>query len=171
MNGSSALAKTGLGACPEVNQELRFRLLAMGVWRAKQTAHPPCNGGGRIDPVNGPGGQRKHLADQQGIVRAGEHHGIGPRSIAVLAIEEAGGDFRGDGLVADLLAAQGGFGELARFSAPTSVTSQPCAKSAISFLVYSRFTVPRVPSTETRLVFDEAQAGLMAGTVPTNGTL
>ena len=54
---------------------------------------------------------------------------------------------------------------------PTSVTSQPCAKSWISFLVYSRFTVPLVPSTETRLVFELAQAGLIAGTVPTKGTV
>jgi hypothetical protein len=37
--------------------------------------------------------------------------------------------------------------------------------------VYSRFTVPFVPSTETRRVFDDAQAGLMAGTVPTNGVV
>src|ERR1700732_578066 len=54
---------------------------------------------------------------------------------------------------------------------PTSVTSQPAAKSRISALVYSRCTVPLVPSTDTRLVFDCAQAGLIAGTVPTNGTL
>ncbi|CAM5456284.1 hypothetical protein SCANM63S_04588 [Streptomyces canarius] len=39
----------------------------------------------------------------------------------------------------------------------------------IRALVYSRLTVPRVPSTETRLVLDAAQAGLMAGTVPING--
>ena len=54
---------------------------------------------------------------------------------------------------------------------PTSVTSQPCAKSFISRLVYSRCTVPLVPSTDTRLVFELAQAGLIAGTVPTNGTV
>ena len=36
--------------------------------------------------------------------------------------------------------------------------------------VYSRFTVAWVPSTETRLLFEPAQAGLIAGTVPTNGT-
>ena len=53
---------------------------------------------------------------------------------------------------------------------PTSVTSQPCAKSRISARVYSRCTVPLVPSTETRFVLDWAQAGLIAGTVPTNGT-
>ena len=38
-------------------------------------------------------------------------------------------------------------------------------------MVYSRLTVPLVPSTETRLVFELAQAGLIAGTVPTNGTV
>ena len=53
---------------------------------------------------------------------------------------------------------------------PTSVTSQPWAKSWISLLVYSRATVPLVPSTDTRFVFELAQAGLIAGTVPTNGT-
>ena len=36
--------------------------------------------------------------------------------------------------------------------------------------MYSRLTVPLVPSTDTRLVFERAQAGLMAGTVPTKGT-
>jgi hypothetical protein len=36
--------------------------------------------------------------------------------------------------------------------------------------VYSRFTVACVPSTAMRLLFDCAQAGLIAGTVPTNGT-
>ena len=35
--------------------------------------------------------------------------------------------------------------------------------------MYSRRTVPLVPSTETRLVFERAQAGLIAGTVPTKG--
>ena len=30
--------------------------------------------------------------------------------------------------------------------------------------------VPLVPSTDTRFVFELAQAGLIAGTVPTNGT-
>src|SRR4029079_19208036 len=54
---------------------------------------------------------------------------------------------------------------------PTSVTLQPCAKSSIRRLVYSRLTVPLVPSTDTRLVLELAQAGLIAGTVPTNGTL
>ena len=58
----------------------------------------------------------------------------------------------------------------ASLAEPTSVTSQPWAKSRISAWVYSRLTVPLVPSTETRLVFERAQAGLIAGTVPTNGT-
>ena len=40
----------------------------------------------------------------------------------------------------------------------------------MSARVYSRFTVASVPSTETCLVIDAAQAGLIAGTVPTNGS-
>ena len=37
--------------------------------------------------------------------------------------------------------------------------------------MYSRPTVACVPSTATRLLFDWAQAGLIAGTVPTKGTV
>ncbi len=51
----------------------------------------------------------------------------------------------------------------ARRDEPTRLTSQPCAKSRIRACVYSRLTVPLVPSTETRLVRDAAQAGLIAG--------
>ena len=40
----------------------------------------------------------------------------------------------------------------------------------MSARVYSRATVASVPSTETRRVTEAAQAGLIAGTVPTNGT-
>src|SRR5262249_36270704 len=57
-----------------------------------------------------------------------------------------------------------------RWAEPTRVTSQPTANSRISARVYSRFTVASVPRTDTSLVVEAAQAGLMAGTVPTNGT-
>jgi hypothetical protein len=40
----------------------------------------------------------------------------------------------------------------------------------MSARVYSRLTVACVPSTATRLVRETAQVGLIAGTVPTNGT-
>ena len=53
---------------------------------------------------------------------------------------------------------------------PTSVTGSPGRKSRMSARVYSRATVASVPSTETRRVSEPAQAGLIAGTVPTNGT-
>ena len=53
---------------------------------------------------------------------------------------------------------------------PTRCTSQPDANSRISARVYSRPTVAWVPSTVTRFVTDCAHAGLIAGTVPTNGT-
>ena len=41
----------------------------------------------------------------------------------------------------------------------------------MSARVYSRCTVASVPRTETRRVTEAAQAGLIAGTVPTNGTV
>ena len=72
--------------------------------------------------------------------------------------------------VADLVPLSAASASEASSAEPTSVTSQPCAKSRISARVYSRWTVPLVPSTETRLVRELAQAGLIAGTVPTNGT-
>ena len=53
---------------------------------------------------------------------------------------------------------------------PTSVTSQPWPKSRISARVYSRATVASVPSTETSVICEAAQAGLIAGTVPTKGS-
>ena len=43
-------------------------------------------------------------------------------------------------------------------------------ESRISARVYSRPTVAFVPSTVTRLLIEPAQAGLIAGTVPTKGT-
>ena len=52
---------------------------------------------------------------------------------------------------------------------PTSVTSQSRANERTSAWVYSRATVASVPSTEMRLVSESAQAGLIAGTVPTKG--
>ena len=41
----------------------------------------------------------------------------------------------------------------------------------MSLRVYSRLTVASVPSTDTSLLFELEHAGLIAGTVPTNGTL
>src|SRR5262245_22736631 len=54
---------------------------------------------------------------------------------------------------------------------PTRGTSQPCANAWIAFRVYSRLTVPLAPGAETRLVVDDAQAGLIAGTAPTKGNV
>ena len=53
---------------------------------------------------------------------------------------------------------------------PTSVRSQPSPKLRISAWVYSRATVASVPSTETSFDCEAAQAGLIAGTVPTKGS-
>ena len=63
-----------------------------------------------------------------------------------------------------------GLRELRERAEPTSATSLPLAKSRMSARVYSRLTVACVPSTVTRLLTEPAQAGLIAGTVPTKGT-
>src|SRR6266850_1630397 len=81
----------------------------------------------------------------------------------------AGGKFRGSVWTVRFVA--GKASSAAGCAEPTSVTSQPSAKSRISALVYSRLTVPLVPSTDTRFVLERAQAGLIAGTVPTKGVL
>ena len=90
---------------------------------------------------------------------------------APAALDEARRDLGGDRRVVDRLAAQRRLGESRRAARePTSVTSQPWAKSRIRARVYSRCTVASVPSTDTSLLCEAAQAGLIAGTVPTNGT-
>ena len=73
--------------------------------------------------------------------------------------------------VVDRLAAQLGFGERGepRRADQRDVAAWP--KSRISAWVYSRVTVASVPSTDTRFVCEAAQAGLIAGTVPTKGTV
>ncbi len=57
------------------------------------------------------------------------------------------------------------------FGAPWSSTLQCEAKSWISAWVYSRRTVPGVARTPTTPDLVCAAAGLIAGTVPTKGTL
>ena len=73
--------------------------------------------------------------------------------------------------VAHLVAAERGFGQRGEFGRTHQRHLAALREIVDQFAcVYSRLTVPLVPSTETRLVFEEAQAGLIAGTVPTNGT-
>ena len=85
--------------------------------------------------------------------------------------DEAGGDFGRDILVAHVVAAERGFRQRGEFGRADQRHFAAFRKILDQAWVYSRFTVPLVPSTETRLVFEVAQAGLIAGTVPTNGTL
>ena len=88
--------------------------------------------------------------------------------------DEAGRELGGDILVrarASPLSADLGAARRVR-AAPTSVTSQPLAKSSISALgVFASIRCPwcRVPTRAWSAKL--AQAGLIAGTVPTNGTL
>ncbi len=81
--------------------------ISKAVGRPKQIAHAPRDGGRGIDPVHIPRRQRQHPVHQQGIVRTGQHDGVGLR----IAINETWSDLGGDGVVADTLAAQGSFRE------------------------------------------------------------
>ena len=104
---------------------------------------------------------------QQRIMRAGEHDGVGARGVGAIA-DEAGGELGRDVLVAHprpLSAASAS--ERALRSRPGSPRSP--REIRISALGVFALHGASVPSTETRLVFDEAQAGLIAGTVPTKG--
>ena len=139
---------------------------------AEQIRHPPRDRGRRIDPVDRPWREPDEPVHQQRIMGAGQHDGVGARRIVFAVADKARREFGRD-IAASLTSPplNAASASEARSAEPTSVTSQPCAKSRISALVYSRLTVPLVPSTETRLVFDRAQAGLIAGTVPTKGTV
>jgi hypothetical protein len=97
---------------------------------------------------------------------AGEHDGVGPRRV----LDEAGASSAAIAASSTGLPRSSVSASVASRAEPTSVTSQPAANSRIRARVYSRCTVASVPSTDTRLVRDAAQAGLIAGTVPTNGT-
>ncbi len=136
--------------------------------RPEQLRHAAGDRRRRVDPGDRPGRQPLQALEQQRIMRAGEHDRVGAPPAAR---DEAGRDLGRDGGVLDRLRPQRRLGEARRaWREPTSVTSQPWPKSRISLRVYSRATVASVPSTETSLVFEAAQAGLIAGTVPTNGT-
>ena len=86
-------------------------------------------------------------------------------------IDEAGRDFGCDCGVGDRRAGKLGFGKGREpRRADQRAHRSRDANSRISARVYSRPTVACVPSTETRFDADCAQAGLIAGTVPTKGT-
>ena len=85
--------------------------------------------------------------------------------------DEAGRDLGGDRLRRTRARRAGGARQAWRAGAsrPGSPRSRRQIRGS-ALRVYSRFTVASVPSTETSLVAEAAQAGLIAGTVPTKGT-
>ena len=148
---------------------LRSGLVAFRTRRPEQVGHAPGDGGRGIDPVDRPRREPCQPVEQQRIVGAGQHDGVGAAvpsptkqgaSSAAISASRTSLPLRSDSAKR---------GELAP-SQPASPRS-PARNRRSGAWVYSRLTVPLVPSTETRLVFELAQAGLIAGTVPTNGTL
>ena len=100
-------------------------------------------------------------------MRAGEHDDVGAPAVP---LDEARRDLGAHRLLVDEAAAHVGLGQRARFVAADQPHVALVAHSAGSGRAYSaRFTVPGVASTETRPERVRSAAGLIAGTVPTNG--
>ncbi len=69
---------------------------------AHEIGGAPCDRRRRIDPVHRPRRQRGEAVQQQRIVGAGQHHGVGARG----AVDEARRNLGGDGGIADGVAVQ-----------------------------------------------------------------
>ena len=72
-------------------------MIRLGAGRRKQVRNPPRDRGRRIDPVDRPGRKPHQPVQQQRIMRAGQHDGIGARrspSPPRQAGRQLGGDFR-----------------------------------------------------------------------------
>ena len=122
----------------------------------------------RIDPAHRPGREPLEAVEQQRKMRAGEHHGVGAlarrRSTKQGAIS-ARIAHRRPAWPASAASASGA----SRAGADQREVAALADSWRISAWVYSRATVASVPSTETRFDCEAAQAGLIAGTVPTKG--
>ena len=93
-------------------------------YRPEQIAHAPRDGGRRIEKIDRPRRERAQPPEQQRIVGAGEHDGVGAHAVVV---NEAGGDFGGECRVVNRLAGQFRLGVAGERREPTSVTWQSCA--------------------------------------------
>ncbi len=84
--------------------------------RAEQLRRAPRDRRGGVDPLDRPGREPGQAFQQQRIMRAGQHDGVGAGRVAGAVADEAGRELGRDVLVAHALAAEGGFrqrGELA----------------------------------------------------------
>jgi hypothetical protein len=117
--------------------------------------------------VTGHGRERGEPLEQERVVRAREYDGVGA---APAFIDEARLDLLRDQGVGDRSAVQLRLGIGREVGRADERDVAAVGKVADQCAVYSRLTVAWVPSTVTRLVTELAQAGLIAGTVPTKGT-
>ena len=117
----------------------------------------------------GQGATGAEALEQQRIMRAGEHDGVGAPAVRV---DEAAGDLGLDGRVGDRLRRQLGFGEAGE---PRRADQRDVAAGG-EFAdqragIFARRRWPACRARRRACVTDCAQAGLIAGTVPTNGTV
>ena len=124
------------------------------------------DGGSGVEPDDGPGRQRIQLVEQQRIMGTAQHDDIGSRS---RLLYKARRDLAGDRVVLDNRATGAQFRQFRERGRTNEVKSRSSPELSINLRVYSRATVPGVASTETSPLFVREAAGLMAGTVPTNG--
>ena len=85
--------------------------------------------------------------------------------------DEAGRKLGGNRLIAHLVAAQRGFSERGKLGGTDQRHLAALCEIVDQLSGVFAFDGAPVPSTETRFVFELVQAGLIAGTVPTNGIL
>ena len=165
----SAALSVGEGARPEVNSDLRRLALRRGRARAQQVGHPARDRRRGIEPVDRP---RRELAQARraaadNACRRAPQCRCGGR----LYRQSRARSRRRSRRPRRASPASSASAKEASRGEPTSATSQSEANSRISARVYSRLTVPACRAPRRACVFDCAQAGLIAGTVPTKGTV
>ena len=139
---ASAPGSRVCGRC-EVNIISAPASIASSAWRPEQVGHAPRDGGRRIDPVDRP--RRKPVsagrATADSACRPARRCRCEPRHFR----QSRGQVRRRYPASLTSLPLRADSASEASSADPTSVTSQPCAKSWIRRLVYSRLTVPLVP--------------------------
>ena len=76
----------------------------------EQIGDAPCDRGRGVDPVDRPWREFDEPIQQQRIMRAGQHDGVGTGGVSSAVADEAGREFGRDVLVADVKTAEGAFG-------------------------------------------------------------
>ena len=165
---ASAAASAVEGGWPEVNMNCAAGGRSCPGGPSSSTTRRAIAGAGSRK-VTGQGASRSKPLQQQRIVRAGEHDRVGA---AAVALDEAGRDLGRDRRrrrpAAPLQLRLGTAGE-PRASRPASPRSRWRSRGSARGCIRAAPS-PRCRAPTRACSRDAAQAGLIAGTVPTNGT-